>query len=227
MRANEETVRQRLDDLITGFDEYASTFDSAVSLEDDRQFGSHRRTIQLRRELGSIGAAIDDEAFVGLLYRTIQQWGIGRRGSRIVPLPTFQTSLLAHRSSLVDLDRLSIESDAFEVASVASALDDLIANLSIVENRARIVAGTKTLHHLLPDLVPPMDRAFTGAFFGWSSSDPQTNQTRIFVRAFAGFAEVARATQPSRLVGDGWRSCPTKVLDNAVIGYCQANRIGG
>jgi hypothetical protein len=116
---------------------------------------------------------------------------------------------------------LSIESDAFEVASVAAALDDLIANLSIVENRARIVAGTKTLHHLLPDLVPPMDRALDGTFFGWSSSDPQNNQTKIFVGAFTGFAEVARATQPSRLVGDGWRSCSTKVLDNAVIGIAR------
>jgi hypothetical protein len=89
------------------------------------------------------------------------------------------------------------------------------------------VAGTKTLHHLLPDLVPPMDRAWTGTFFGWSSGDPQTNQTKIFVRAFAGFAEIARATRPSRLVGDGWRSCSTKVLDNAVIGYCQSIGLGG
>src|SRR4029079_17458839 len=151
MRASEETVRQRLDDLIAGFDEYASRFDSAVSVDDDRQFGTHRRTIQRRRELGSIEAAIEDEAFVELLYRTIQQWGIGRRGSRIVPLPTFHASLRAHRSALMDLDRLSIESNAFEVASIGAALDDLVANLSIVENRARIVAATKTLHHLLPD----------------------------------------------------------------------------
>jgi hypothetical protein len=227
MRASEETVRQRLDDLIAGFDEYASRFDSAVSVDDDRQFGSHRRTIQRRRELGSIEAAIEDEAFVELLYRTIQQWGIGRRGSRIVPLPTFHASLLAHRSALLDLDRLSIESDAFEVASIGAALDDLVANLSIVENRARIVAATKTLHHLLPDLVPPMDRAWTGAFFGWTSSDPQHNQTQIFERSFVGLAEVARTAKPGRLVGDGWRTCSTKILDNALIGYCKSIGIGG
>jgi len=227
MRASEETVRQRLDALIADFDTYASAFDSDVLLDDDRQFGSHRRTIERRRELGPIDAAIEDDAFVEMLYRTIQQWGIGRRGSHIVSLPTFQDSLAVHRSALADLDRLSIESDAYEIAAVGAAIDDLVANLSIVENRARIVAGTKTLHHLLPDLVPPMDRAWTGAFFGWSSGDPQSNQTKIFVRAFTGFAEVARAVRPSRLVGGGWRSCSTKVLDNAVIGYCKAIGIGG
>jgi hypothetical protein len=35
------------------------------------------------------------------------------------------------------------------------------------------VPGTKALHHLLPDLVPPMDRAWTGAFFHWSTTAPQ------------------------------------------------------
>jgi len=216
-----------LDGLIADFDTYASKFDASVALEDDRQFGSHRRTLQLRRELGSIDAAIDDEPFVEMLYRTIQHWGIGRRGSHIVPLPTFHASLVTHRPALAELDSLSIEADGYDAESVANAIDHLVANLSIVENKARIVAGTKTLHHLLPDLVPPMDRAWTGTFFGWTSSDPQNNQTKIFVRSFIAFAEVARAARPSRLVGDGWRTCSTKVLDNAVIGYCQANGLGG
>jgi len=227
MRANDETVRQRLDGLIAEFDMHAAAFDSAVALEDDRQFGSHLRTIRRRRELGSIDAAIDDEAFVEMLYRTIQQWGIGRRGSHIVSLPTFHDSLIAHRSALADLDGLSIEDDGYDVAAVAGSVDRLIADLSIVENKARIVAGTKTLHHLLPDLVPPMDRAWTGAFFGWTSSDPQNNQTRIFERSFVGLAEVARVAKPGRLVGDGWRTCSTKILDNALIGYCKSIGIGG
>ena len=59
MRANDETIRRRLDGLIAEFDTHAAAFDSAVVVEDDRQFGSHRRTIGRRRELGSIGAAID------------------------------------------------------------------------------------------------------------------------------------------------------------------------
>ena len=106
-------------------------------------------------------------------------------------------------------------------------VDRLVSVLNVVDNKARIFAGTKTLHHLLPDLVPPMDRAWTGAFFGWSVLDPQNNQSAILAEAFTAFAEVARATQPSRLVGPGGRTSATKVLDNALIGYCKVQSIGG
>ena len=40
-----------------------------------------------------------------------------------------------------------------------------IRSLGVVENKAKIVAGTKTLHHLLPGLVIPMDHVWTGMFF--------------------------------------------------------------
>jgi hypothetical protein len=72
-----------------------------------------------------------------------------------------------------------------------------------------------------------MDRAWTGAFFGWRLLDPQDHQTEIFGRAYAGLYGVAVATRPSRLVGAGWRTSLTKILDNAVIGYCQLHGIGG
>ncbi len=63
-------------------------------------------------------------------------------------------------------------------------------------------------------------------FFGWSTFDPQNYQQLTFSEAFELFAEVARRTQPSRLVGKGWRTSTTKVLDNALIGYCMDHRLG-
>jgi hypothetical protein len=61
-----------------------------------------------------------------------------------------------------------------------------------------------------------MDRAWTGAFFGWSVLDAQNNL--ILGEALESFAEVARVAHPSRLVGARWRTSSTKVLDNALIG---------
>jgi hypothetical protein len=105
------------------------------------------------------------------------------------------------------------------------SLWSLIEQLGVVTNVALIVAGSKTLHHLLPDLVPPMDRAWTGAFFLWSAAGPQSAQRVTFTRTFTGFAEIARATEPSRYIGQGWRTSRTKVLDNAIIGYCKIHGI--
>src|SRR5918992_1403527 len=86
---------------------------------------------------------------------------------------------------------------------------------SIVENQARVVAGTKTLHHLLPDLAPPVDTRWTGAFFMWPPAYFQNRQRQVSEEGFRTFAEVARLCHPQQYVGAGWRTCRAKILDNA------------
>lgn len=70
-----------------------------------------------------------------------------------------------------------------------------------------------------------MDRAWTGAFFLWSAAAPQNAQAATFTRTFTGLAQVARAVKPAGYIGQGWRTSRSKVLDNAVIGYCKLNKI--
>lgn len=100
----------------------------------------------------------------------------------------------------------------------------LIGSLGVVENKAKVVAGTKALHHLQPDLVPPMDRKWTGKFFKFHLPEWQNpaSQRRIFQLAYRHFIDVARQVQPQQYVtGIGWRTGRTKVIDNALIGFCK------
>jgi hypothetical protein len=219
-------TRNRLDALIADFDSWVDLYDTAIPFTRSGQYEFHRRTVDRRRELGSVARAIRDPEFIYLLHETLQRWGIGKRASRLVSLPEFHRLLRNVAPELAPLEHLTLETIDDGLLAVIDRLDRLISTLGIVDNRSLIVPGTKTLHHLLPDLVPPMDRAWTGVFFGWSSLDPQQYQSVIFVEAFTGFAEVARATQPSRLMGDGWRTSGSKVLDNALIGYCLSVGIG-
>ena len=39
------------------------------------------------------------------------------------------------------------------------------------------------------------------------------------MQAFAGFAQIARRTNPAQYVSSGWHSSRTKVIDNALIGF--------
>jgi hypothetical protein len=161
--------------MVERFDEYVATYDRLVPFTRSGQYELHRETIDRRRQFGTVTAAVHDARFTDLLYRTLQAWGIGRRASRLAPLPAFRESLVLHARAIAALEFLSLES--LDSAAVVPVLDRLITELAVVDNWARIVAGTKTLHHLLPDLVVPMDRAWTGAFFGWSTTDPQNRQT--------------------------------------------------
>jgi hypothetical protein len=41
----------------------------------------------------------------------------------------------------------------------------VIAAIKVSTSRTQIVAGSKMLHHLLPELIPPIDRQYTSSFF--------------------------------------------------------------
>jgi hypothetical protein len=123
--------------------------------------------------------------------------------------------------TLVELEPLPI--DAADLPSdLIMRLWTLIDTLGVVPNDAKLLAGTKTLHHLLPDLVPPMDREWTGTFFGLHGPEWRgVGQRRTFVRTYGTLRGIAQEVDLRRHVtGDRWRTSVTKVLDNAVIGYC-------
>ena len=185
----------------------------------------HRATITGRLRWPDVRGALADDALLSQLYQTLQKWGVGRRASRLVPLAEFRQALRSRVAEIAEFEALSIDDPALDAADTAESLWSLIEQLGVVTNVALIVAGSKTLHHLLPDLVPPMDRAWTGAFFRWSAAGPQSALRVTFTRTFTGFAEIARATEPSRYTGQGWQTSRTKVLDNAIIGYCKTHGI--
>lgn len=221
--ARKEIITERIGKLVSGFDRYVQVHEQRVPFTGE-QLTAHRQTIVLRRQAASVEAAVGDPAYVASLRRTLLAWGIGRRASRLVPEEDFALALQAALPVLGEFASVTI--DAIEDGeAVADQLWRAISTLGVVTNQAKLVAGTKTLHHLLPELVVPMDRAWTGTFFRLHLPEWQdpASQRRIFRMAYGHLARVARQVQPQRLVtGDGWCTSRTKVLDNALIGFCKA-----
>lgn len=178
------------------------TYDRLVPFQRSGQSEWHQMTIEARLRCGTVQRALDDEAFPRIPAAHVRP---GRAASRIGDSP--------------DRD------PALDVPAVCEHIWQVIENLGIVRNRSLIVAGIKALHHILPGLVPPMDRAWAGASFLRSAAAPQYAQSATLTRAFTGLAQVARAVKPSGYTGKGWRTSRSKVLDNAIIGYCKLNNI--
>jgi hypothetical protein len=161
---------------------------------------------------------INDDQFLDALYRTLQAWGIGIRASKLKSFDEFVAALRAKRSEIVALENKAIDDPQLNVNETSQQLWRLIDSLDIVANNTRIVAGSKALHHLLPDLMVPIDRAYTQRFFCWQSPTFQYEQRACFEQAFAAFAEIARRTNPGQYINSGWHSSRTKVIDNAIVG---------
>jgi len=70
----------------------------------------------------------------------------------LIPLGEFRSALARHAGRLEDLGGISLEDTEGDIHTAVNEIDVLVTDLGVVENMARIVAGTKTLHRLLPGL---------------------------------------------------------------------------
>lgn len=156
--------------------------------------------------------------FLALLWRTLDKWRMNVRGAKLKPLESFARVFRKCRDQIAALDGLRIDDPALDVSDTEAKLLALIDDLTISDNQARLVGATKALHHLLPELVVPMDRAYTGEFFGWNIARWQHSYPKLLREGLSYFVRVGRAKKLDRYVGSGWHSSRTKVIDNAIVG---------
>jgi hypothetical protein len=216
-------IQERIEELITNFPHYLERFVENPPFNRYGQLEYHLATIQARRKLGNVTNAVSNDSFLTSLYQTLKAWGIGVRGSFLIPLNDFCGALRAKAPAIAVFEGLSIDDPKLDVNVITEPLWDIIDNLGIVKNDARIVPGSKTLHHLLPDLVVPIDRAYTQKFFGWHNPQFQYGYADVFDHSFRAFVEIARRTNPAQYVDAGWNSSRTKVIDNAIVGMLSAS----
>lgn len=215
-RSQIRSMRER--ELIADFPEFLAAFTDQPAFSRAGQLEGHQETIRIRRAHASVESLLADDSFIASLHSTLKAWGIGVRASRFADPHRLGAELGLRVDELADLESVALESAS---ASDRDRVWDLIENINIVDNQARIVAMTKTLHHILPDLVPPIDRAYTGTFLKWQIPEFQTRQREIFVSAWDAMQRVAQAVDVQSFVGrNPWNTSTTKVIDNAIVGYC-------
>lgn len=213
-------IEARVRGLIARFEEYLASFDRDPPFTDE-QLSHHLETCTLRAEIGNVARAAVNERFLKSLYETLRSWRMQMRGARLVPWAKFRDAFERSAADIASLEGCRLDAPDLEATDAANRVWRLMEKLAISENVSRLVSGTKALHHLLPELVVPIDRAYTGALFGWNNYDWQTAQRKTLRFAFEVFSRVARETRARNYVGDRWRSSYTKLIDNAVVGFCR------
>ena len=132
-----------------------------------------------------------------MLWRTLTLWGMNKRRAELTPESVFRNSLRQCASEIGMLEDARLDAETLSATKTGDSIWGLIDRLRISATSARLVATTKALHHLLPHLVVPMDRQFTGAFFNWNNQAWQVKQEQSFKAAFLIFARIARSAKPA------------------------------
>ena len=105
---------------------------------------------------------------VELIYATLPAWGMHRPGTHttmhefgVFKKSILQSSDALRRTSGKRFDALEAE----ELRSLLEHLKDVYCELRVSTSGTTVVSNAKALAHILPDLIPPIDRRHTIRFF--------------------------------------------------------------
>lgn len=187
---------------------------------------------------------------IEMLYATLTAWGMHRMGdsettkTKLTNWDVFRSSLRANAMELErfrSLDLLELSESDYQEA--LEALGDCYRALRVSVSDATIVANSKALFHMLPRLIPPIDRQYTVRFFNqpsvqWRDSKGKFKtimlpagieaQFRLFQAICSKVKRLAYRVDRS-LLDTEFRehsvSAP-KAIDNAIVAFVRANSVG-
>jgi len=107
-----------------------------------------------------------------MIYATLASWGMHKMGNpdftkaKLVSFRDFRNSIIKHKDDFEKLRDLKINfCTTSEYESYINQLEKIYFDLKVSISDATIVANSKTLAHILPNLIPPLDRQYSIRFF--------------------------------------------------------------
>jgi len=213
--------------LISGFEQHLSYYEANPPFARPAQLSTHRKTIDLRRQLGTASAALADNRFLDSLAETLKAWGVGSHNSILAEPAEFRRQLRSQAPNITALDGLLIDeaeaSTGDQLWRIVRSLNIVLGRQTLKPTQSKTVGGSKALHHILPELMAPIDRTYTGAFLlrmeSYHFQNP-SQEAETFRIAFESFRAIAKFANPTQYVGRHlWNTSRTKVIDNAIAGF--------
>jgi hypothetical protein len=186
------------------------------------------------RSLAAARAGDFDE-FAEYAYAMLASWGMHRMGpggSKMNEFENFRSSLLNVWPAATSLrpktpDKLT--------PGDWNALKSIFCGIRCMASRTSLVGNSKVMAHMLPNLIPPVDRQYTLTFlFGntYISNGIEKEWTRLELMLKEFFYRVLRS-QPFREkvktwlsdpAGQKWDTSELKIIDNLLIGFQKLRR---
>jgi hypothetical protein len=181
-----------------------------------------------------------------MMYATLTAWGLHRMGdaqktkAKLKEWVCFRDSIAGQKAILKQFrgeSMLGMKEDEYSqrVADLRPCYDAF--NLS--ESESTVVVNSKALHHILPELIPPIDRQYTIRFFKhlpekWLNRKGKFNQISLpgdreeqfdlFRRTCVQIKQLADKIEPAIFEDQTRRFevAAPKAVDNAIVTYVRS-----
>lgn len=218
---------QQVSEIISQAEEYHKAYYAVKTFRGPSLY-FHRRALQ---------SDADFTHRLEYIYATLTAWGMhrmGRGGSKMLSFEKFQSSALQLQDQIVEATRIMpgkmSEADWRKI-------EQIFKGITVMETRTRLVGNSKVMAHLLPSIVPPIDREYTLRYLRRNTNivndiDKEWQLMKGIIAEF--FIPVSMdntfQTTAKRWLADQdnypWDTSTFKIIDNLVIGV-RKQRLSG
>jgi hypothetical protein len=189
----------------------------------------HKVLVNSANEIPNLVARAANPFFAERLYACLASWGMHRfdnPNARLVDYQAFCEQIDNLARQLAPFTNLRLhELDLRDFQAVSDAIGQLIDQTHVVVAGWPLVANTKLIHHILPHLVPPIDRKYTLKYFINRTDDSSNAPSYSFEKVFRSFWRVAVANAQALsemcvdtwVLPNAWNTTIPKIIDNALV----------
>lgn len=171
------------------------------------------KLVQLREKTGDITIFLKKERSFQLLYQTLVEWRMNRRGARLKDLKDFKTTISHMIPQFKDLEQL-YNTEPFRFDSVRPVLERIYNDMHVMKSKSKFVSNAKTLHFLFPRMLMPMDRSYTLKYFYGGTDGTAEKYLEIIKFTFTIMTD---HPDLKKYLDPHWNTTIPKMIDNAII----------
>lgn len=193
----------------------------------------YMKVIRKRRVSKKLEELLENNNYIEYLYATLATWGMHRmdKNTRMADFPLFKKSILDNKAIFSKLSQIFIKK--VDLDEIKEDVLKVFKNLKVMarDNAPRLVANSKIMHFILPDLIPPVDRGqILYFYFGKINSKGNKyipsirNEEEVFWEVLMTAQRIAKELNLNEndLQGN-WNASIPKIIDNAIIGFNEIN----
>ena len=161
--------------------------------------------------------------FIELIYATLIAWNMNSRRAKLNDFDAFEKTILDNKYLLIKLTDKKLANIQDE--NVISIFSKLFVNLKLVDKtiKTSLVTFSKFIHFYFPELIVPIDRAYTCKYFGGSIPQDNNSQLKKLFKIENEFLKYQQKMNKTlkKYIDKSWNLSVNKIMDNMIIGYIQ------
>ena len=215
-----------LENLINNFDFYLKESEKIFLRNWSEGIKSHIIVIDKIRSNSpqNIISLLRSQDFLKDIYNVLLFFGMNSRGAKLKSFEYFASTLTSNIKTIGLISNFELESITdIQLQEAKPVLKELFYSLDIMESSSKLVGFSKTMAHIIPDLIPPIDRQNINNFFFGNTILPTYSYGEFnrFWNIFLKFQYISKKLQLSKhnRKFEGFNSSIPKIIDNAIWGY--------